>query len=149
MAVNPVLAFGAAAGLLWGLASYIQGRNLRRSVFSALIVGLALGTPLHFLLVPGYVGWSVNQFIYRRLNRNWTSFIVSLVGVPVFFGLLQATGKIMAESYSAGSMSGGEIIVVALGWGLILAVLILAGCALYAVTSLAASLRRRGAEANH
>ena len=149
MAANPVLAFGAAAGLLWGAASYIRGRDVKRSLLSAAFVGLALGTPLHFLLLPGYAGWATNQQIHRRLNRNWTSFLVSLVGVPVFFGLLQATGKLMAESYSSGTVGGGETIVIALGWGLILAVLILAGCALYAVTSFAASFRRRGAGANH
>jgi hypothetical protein len=148
MAANPVLAFGAAAGLLWGAALYIRGRDIKRSLFSAVIVGLALGTPLHFLLLPGYAGWIANQQIHRLLNRNWTSFIVSLVGVPVFFGLLQATGKIMAESYSTGTVGGGGAIIIALGWGVFLAVLILAGCALYAVTSFAASYRRR-AKANH
>lgn len=149
MAANPVLAVGVAAGLIFGAASYIRGRDVKRSLFSAVVVGLALGTPLHFLLVPGYAGWAANQQIHRRLNRNWTSFLLSLVGVPVFFGLLQATGKLMAESYSAGTVDGGETIVVALGWGLILAVLIVAGCALYTVTSFAASFRRRGAGANH
>ena len=149
MAANPVLAVGVAAGLIFGAASYIRGREVKRSLFSAVVVGLALGTPLHFLLVPGYAGWAANQQIHRCLNRNWTSFLLSLVGVPVFFGLLQATGKLMAESYSAGTVDGGETVVVALGWGLILAVLIVAGCALYAVTSFAASFRRRGAGANH
>lgn len=149
MAANPVLAFGVATGLLWGVVSYYRDRDLRRSLLSAIIVGLALGTPLHFLLVPGYAGWTANQQIHRRLNRNWTSFLLSLVGVPVFFGLLQATGKLMAESYSSGTVGGGETIVIALGWGLILALLILAGCATYAVTSFAASFRRRGARANH
>ena len=149
MAANPVLAFGAAAGLLWGAASYIRGRDVKRSLLSAVVVGLALGTPLHFLLLPGYAGWAANKQIHRRLNRNWTSFLVSLVGVPVFFGLLQATGKLMAESYSSGTVGGGETIVIALGWGLILALLILAGCTIYAVTSFAASFRRRGAGANH
>ena len=119
MAANPVLAFGAAAGLLWGAASYIRGRDVKRSLLSAAFVGLALGTPLHFLLLPGYAGWATNQQIHRRLNRNWASFLVSLVGVPVFFGLLQATGKLMAESYSSGTVGGGETIVIALGWGLI------------------------------
>jgi len=149
MAANPVLAFGVAAGLLWGLVSYYRDRDLKRSVFSAVVIGLALGTPLHFLLLPGYAGWAANQQIHRRLNRNWTSFLLSLGGVPVFFGLLQATGKLMAESYSSGTVGGGETIVIALGWGLILALLILAGCAIYAVTSFAASFRRRGAGANH
>jgi hypothetical protein len=149
MAANPALAFGVATGLLWGAALYIRGRDVKRSLFSAVVVGLTLGTPLHFLLLPGYAGWAANQQIHRRLNRNWTSFLMSLVGVPVFFGLLQATGRLMAESYSSGTVGGGETVVIALGWGLILAVLILAGCALYAVTSFAASFRRRGAGANH
>jgi len=144
-----VLAFGVACGLLWGLASYYRGRDVKRSVLSAVVVGLALGTPLHFLLVPGYAGWAANHQIHRRLNRNWTSFLLSLVGVPVFFGLLQTTGRLMAESYSTGTVGGGETIVIALGWGLILALLIVAGCALYAVASCAASFRRRGTEANH
>ena len=149
MAANPVLAFGAVAGLLWGLASYYRRRDLRQSVFSAVFVGMALGTPLHFLLVPGYAGWAANQQIHRRLHRNWSSFVPSLVGVPVFFGLLQATGKLMTESYSSGTVGGGETIVIALGWGLLLALLIVAGCAIYAVASFTTSLRRRGAEANH
>jgi hypothetical protein len=149
MAANPILALGIAAGLLWGIASYIRGRDVKRSMLSAVLVGLALGTPLHFLLVPGYAGWAVNQQLHRRLNRNWASFLVSLGGVPVFFGLLQVTGKIMAESYIAGTMGFGETVVISLGWGLIIAVLILVGCALYAVASLAASIRRRWVQANH
>ena len=120
-----------------------------RGTQSAALVGLALGTPLHFLLVPAYAGWAVNQQLHRLLNRNWASFLVSLVGVPVFFGLLQVTGKIMAESYIAGTVGLGETVVISLGWGLIIAVLMLAGCALYAVSSFAASFRRRGAQANH
>jgi hypothetical protein len=149
MAANPILALGIAAGLLWGAASYIRGRDVKRSILSAALVGMALGTPLHFLLVPGYAGWAVNQQLHRRLNRNWASFLVSLAGVPVFFGLLQVTGKIMAESYTAGTVGLGETVVISLGWGLIIAVLILAGCALYAVSSFAASFRRRRAQANH
>jgi hypothetical protein len=149
MAANPILALGIAAGLLWGAAAYIRGRDIKRSMLSAVLVGLALDTPLHFLLVPGYAGWAANQQLHRLLNRNWSSFLVSLVGVPVFFGLLQVTGKIMAESYIAGTVGLGETIVISLGWGLIMAVLILAGCALYAVASFAASFRRRGTQANH
>jgi hypothetical protein len=149
MAANPILALGIVAGLLWGVASYIRGRDVKRSILSAVLVRLALGTPLQFLLVPGYAGWAVNQQLHRLLNRNWASFLVSLVGVPVLFGLLQATGKIMAESYIAGTVGLGETVVISLGWGLIIAVLILAGCALYAVASFAASFRRRGAQANH
>jgi hypothetical protein len=149
MAANPILAVGVVAGLLWGVASYVRGRDVKRSMLSAALVGLALGTPLHFLLVPGYAGWAVNQWLHRLLNRNWASFLVSLAGVPVFFGLLQVTGKIMAGSYTAGTVGLGETIVISLGWGLIMAVLILAGCALYAVSSFAASYRRRGAQPNH
>jgi hypothetical protein len=149
MAANPILALGIAAGLLWGVASYVRGRDVKRSILSAALVGLALGTPLHFLLVPAYVGWAANQQLYRLLNRNWASFLVSLVGVPVFFGLLQVTGKIMAESYATGTVGLGETVVISLGWGLIIAVLILVGCALYAVSSFAVSFRRRGAQANH
>jgi hypothetical protein len=149
MAANPILALGIVAGLLWGVASYVRGRNVKRSTLSAALVGLALGTPLHFLMVPAYAGWAVNQQLHRLLNRNWASFLVSLVGVPVFFGLLQVTGKIMAESYIAGTVGLGETVVISLGWGLIIAVLILAGCALYVVASFAASLRRRRAQANH
>ena len=149
MAANPILALGIVAGLLWGVASYIRGRDVKRSILSAVLVRLALGTPLQFLLVPGYAGWAVNQQLHRLLNRNWASFLVSLVGVPVLFGLLQATGKIMAESYIAGTVGLGETIVISLGWGLIIAVLILAGCALYAVASFAASFRRRRTQANH
>jgi len=149
MAANPILAIGIVAGLLWGVASYVRGRDVKRSVLSAVLVGLALGTPLHFLLVPGFAGWAVNQQLHRLLNRNWASFLASLVGVPVFFGLLQVTGKIMAESYTAGTVGLGETVVISLGWGLIIAVLILVGCALYAVASFLASYRRRGAQANH
>ena len=149
MAANPILALGIAAGLLWGIVSYVRGRDIKRSILSAALVGLALGTPLHFLLVPGYAGWAVNQQLHKLLGRNWASFLVSLVGVPVFFGLLQVTGKIMVESYIAGTVGLGETVVISLGWGLIIAVLILVGCALYAVASFAASFRRRWVQANH
>jgi len=52
MEANPVLAIEVAAGLVWGAYSYYKSRKAGRSLLQAIIVALALGTPLYFVLVP-------------------------------------------------------------------------------------------------
>jgi len=149
MEANPVLAVGVAAGLAWGAYTYFKSRKAGRSLLQAVIVALAVGTPLYFVLVPLALGAALNGLAYRYLKRNWVSFLVSLLGLPPLFGLLQATGGLFVSLTRAGPMNLGQALAVGIGIGIIYALLILAGTASYILSSLYASFRRRGAQPNH
>ncbi len=149
MEANPVLAIGVAAGLVWGAYSYYKSRKAWRSLLQAIIVALALGTPLYFVLVPIAAGAALNGLAYRYIRRNWVSFLASLLGLPPLFGLLQATGGLFVSLTRAGPMNLGQALAVGIGIGIMYAFLILTGVGSYVLSSLYTSLRRRGAQPNH
>ena len=149
MEANPILAFGLAAGLIWGAYTYYKSRKAGRSLLQAILVALTLGTPLYFLLVPVALGVALNGLAYRYLKRNWTSFLVSLLGLPPLFGLLQATGGLFVSLTRAGPMNLGQALAVGIGIGIMYALLIVAGAVSYVLSSLYTSFRRRGAQPNH
>jgi hypothetical protein len=144
MEANPILAVGVAAGLIWGSYTYYKSRKARLSLLQAVIVALALGTPLYFVLVPVALGAALNGLAYRYLKRNWISFFASLLGLPPLFGLLQATGGLFVSLTRAGPMNLGQALAVGIGIGIMYALLILAGIGSYVLSSLYASFRRRG-----
>jgi TRAP-type C4-dicarboxylate transport system permease small subunit len=149
MEANPVLAMGVAAGLVWGAYSYYESRKVGRSLLQAIIVALALGTPLYFVLVPVALGAALNGLAYRYIKRNWTSFLASLLGLPPLFGILQATGGLFVSLTRAGPMNLGQALAVGIGIGIMYALLIVAGALSYVLSSLYVSFRRRGAQPNH
>ena len=145
MAANPAVALGVLSGLAAGAFIYRREKSVRRAAVAAVIAFLALGTPLHFIIVPAFAGYHANKLVYRYIDRNWSSFLVSLLGLPVLFAVLQATGRLYVTLSAPGPLDLGGVIAVGIGMGLLFALLIIAGTASYALSSLFASFRRRQA----
>ncbi len=143
MAVHPILALGVLAGLAAGAIVYARGRSLKGAAYAAVAGFLAVGTPLHFIIVPVLAGYHANTLLNRRLGRNWASFLVSLIGIPVVFGVLQASGRLYLALSVPGPLDLGGALAVGATLGVLYAVLIFVGTALYLFASLYASFKRR------
>ena len=147
MAADPAVALGIVSGVVAGAIVYRGGRDAKRAAVAAVAAFLALGTPLHFIIVPALAGYMANKALYRYLNRNWTSFLVSLLGLPAVFGVLQFTGRLYVVLTESGPMDLGKALAVGITLGLLYALLIIAGTLSYTLASLVASFRRR--QPNH
>jgi hypothetical protein len=143
MAANPAVALGIVSGLAAGAFIYVREKSPKKAALAAVTAFLALGTPLHFIVVPVFAGYHVNNLLYRYIDRNWASFLVSLLGLPVMFGVLQATGRLYVTLSVPGPLDLGGALAVGIGMGLLFALLIRAGTVSYALSSLFASFRRR------
>lgn len=143
MAANPALALGILSGLAAGAFTYVRQRSAKRAAVAAVVAFLALGTPLHFIIVPVFAGYHANNLVHRYLGRNWASFLVSLLGLPVLFGVLQATGRLYVVLSAPGPLDLGGALAIGITLGLLYAALIVAGSVTYVLSSLYASLRRR------
>ena len=143
MAANPAVALGIVSGLATGAFIYVREKSPKRAALVAVTAFLALGTPLHFIIVPVFAGDYANKLIYRYLDRNWASFLVSLLGLPLLFAALQATGRLYVTLSLPGPLDLGGALAVGIGMGLLFALLIVAGTVSYALSSLFASFRRR------
>jgi hypothetical protein len=143
MAANPAVALGILSGLAAGAFNYIRQKSVKRAALTAVIAFLALGTPLHFIIVLVFAGYHANKLLHRYLDRNWSSFIVSLLGLPVLFGVLQATGRLYVTLSVPGPLDLGGALAVGITMGLLYALLIVAGSVSYVLSSLYASYRRR------
>lgn len=141
--MNPILALGVLSGLAAGAIVYVREKSPRGASFTAVVGFLAFGTPLHFLIVPVFAGYHVNNLLNRRLDRNWASFLVSLIGLPVVFVVLQATGRLYLALSVPGPLDLGGVLAVGATLGVLYAVLIVAGTAFYPLASLYASFKRR------
>ena len=143
MAANQILVLGVLAGLAAGATVYARGKRLKGAVFAAVTGFLAVGTPLHFIIVPVLAGYHANRLLHRRLDRNWAAFLASLIGLPVVFGVLQATGRLYLALSVTEPLDLGGVLAVGATLGVLYAVLIVAGTALYGLANLYASFRRR------
>ncbi len=143
MAANQILALGVLAGLAAGATVYAREKRLKGAAFAAVTGFLAAGTPLHFIIVPVLAGYHANRLLHRRLDRNWGAFLVSLIGLPVVFGVLQATGRLYLALSVTEPLDLGGALAVGATLGVLYAVLIVAGTASYVLASLYASFRRR------
>ncbi len=143
MAANPAVALGILSGLVAGAYLYHRERSVQRAALAAVTAFLALGTPLHFIIVPVFAGYHANKLVYRYIDRNWTSFLVSLLGLPILFAVLQATGRLYVTLSVPEPLDLGGALAVGIGMGLLFALLIVAGTVSYALSSLFASFRRR------
>ncbi len=143
MAANPAVALGIVSGLAAGAFIYVRKKCVKKAALAAVTAFLALGTPLHFIIVPVFAGYHANNILHRYIDRNWASFLVSLLGLPVLFGVLQATGRLYVTLSVPGSLDLGGALAVGIGMGLLFALLIVAGTVSYALSSLFASFRRR------
>ncbi len=143
MAANPAVALGILSGLVAGAFIYVREKSVKMAALAAVIAFLALGTPLHFIIVPVFAGYHANNLIHRYIARNWASFLVSLLGLPVLFGVLQVTGRLYVVLSAPGPMDLGGALAVGITLGLLYAMLIIAGTVSYALSSLYASFRRR------
>ena len=88
MAANPAVALGIVSGLATGAFIYVREKSPKRAALVAVTAFLALGTPLHFIIVPVFAGYHANNLLHRHVDRNWASFLVSLLGLPILFGVL-------------------------------------------------------------
>jgi hypothetical protein len=143
MAVHPILALGVLAGLAAGAIVYFREKRLKGAAIAATIGFLAVGTPLHFIILPVLAGYHINNLLNRRLDRNWAAFLVSLIGLPVIFVFLQATGRLYLALSAPGPLDLGGALAVAATLGVLYAALVVAGTASYLLASLYASFRRR------
>lgn len=143
MAANQILALGVLAGLAAGAIVYAREKRTKGALFAAVAGFLAVGTPLHFIIVPVLAGYHANRLLYRRLDRNWAAFLASLMGLPVVFGVLQATGRLYLALSVTEPLDLGGALAVGATLGVLYAVLIVAGTASYVLASLYASFRRR------
>lgn len=143
MAANQILALGVLAGLAVGAIVYAREKRLKAAAVAAVTGFLAVGTPLHFIIVPVLTGYHANRFLHRCLERNWAAFLASLIGLPIVFGVLQATGRLYLALSVTGPLDLGGALAVGATLGVLYAVLIVAGTASYVLASLYASFRRR------
>ena len=143
MAANPAVALGIVSGLAAGAFIYVREKSVKKSALAAVTAFIALGTPLHFIIVPVFAGYHANNLIHRYIDRNWASFLVSLLGLPVLFAVLQATGKLYVTLSVPEPLDLGGALAVGIGMGLLFALLIVAGTVSYALSSLFSSLNRR------
>jgi len=143
MAANPAVALGIVSGLAAGAFIYLREKSPKKAALAAVAAFIALGTPLHFIIVPVFVGYHANNLLHRYIDRNWASFLVSLLGLPVLFGVLQATRRLYVTLTVPGPLDLGGAIAVGIGMGLLFALLIVAGTVSYALSSLFTSFRRR------
>lgn len=143
MAANPAVALGIVSGLAAGAFIYVREKSPKRAALAAVTAFLALGTPLHFIIVPVFAGYHANNLVHRYIDRNWASFFVSLLGLPVLFGVLQATGRLYVTLSVPGPLDLGGALAVGVGMRLLFALLIITGTVSYALSSLFASFRRR------
>lgn len=121
----------------------MREKSPKKAALAAVTAFLALGTPLHFIVVPVFAGYHANNLLHSYIDRNWASFLVSLLGLPVLFAVLQATGRLYVTLSVPGPLDLGGALAVGIGMGLLFALLIVAGTVSYALSSLFASLRRR------
>ncbi len=143
MAANQIMALGVLAGLAAGATVYAREKRLKAAIVAAVTGFLAVGTPLHFIIVPVLAGYHANKLLHRRLDRNWASFLASLIGLPIVFGVLQATGRLYLALSVPGPLDLGGVLAVGATLGVLYAVLIVAGTASYVLASLYTSFRRR------
>jgi hypothetical protein len=143
MAANPAVALGIVSGLAVGAFIYVREKSPKKAALAAVTAFLALGTPIHFIIVPVFAGYHANKLIHRYIDRNWASFLVSLLGLPILFAVLQATGRLYVTLSVPEPLDLGGALAVGIGMGLLFALLIVAGAVSYALSSLFASLRRR------
>ena len=143
MAANLAVALGIVSGFAAGAFIYVREKSPKKAALAAVTAFLALGTPLHFIVVPVFAGYHANNLLHRYIDRNWASFLVSLLGLPVLFGVLQATGRLYVTLSVPGPLDLGGALAVGIGMGLLFALLIIAGTVSYALSSLFASFRRR------
>jgi hypothetical protein len=143
MAANPILALGVLVGLAAGAIVHVREKTRKGAAVAAAVGFLAVGTPLHFIIVPVIAGHHANNLLNRRLDRNWASFLASLIGLPVVFVGLQATGRLYLALSAPGPLDLGGALAVAATLGVLYAALIVAGTASYLLASLHASFSRR------
>ncbi len=139
---NPELALGIVAGLIAGGVTYRRKKGPVKSLLAAVLVFFAFGTPLHFILIPAAAGYAANNLVYRYLNRNWTSFLLSILGLIPTFGLLQITGRLYITLEMPGPFGLGEAVGVAFGMGILYFILIIAGTISFTFVSLMVSFMR-------
>jgi hypothetical protein len=143
MAASPAVALGIVSGLSAGAYVYVREKSVKTAALAAVTAFLALGTPLHFIIVPVFAGYHANNLLHRHIDRNWSSFLVSLLGLPVLFGVLQATGRLYVTLSVPGPLDLGGALAVGITMGLLYALLVVAGVVSYVLSSLFASFRRR------
>jgi hypothetical protein len=143
MAAGPAVALGIVSGLIAGAYFYVREKSVKRAALAAVTAFLALGTPLHFIIVPVFAGYHANNLLHKRIDRNWSSFLVSLLGLPVLFGVLQFTGRLYVTLSLPEPLDLGGALAVGITMGLIYALLVVAGTVSYVLSSLYASFRRR------
>ena len=143
MAPNPIIALGLISGIIAAIIVYIRSRNIKGSLKAFVLWFLALGTPLHFVLVGIYFGSWVNNQIYRRWSHNWGTFLFSLIGVVPLFVVWQGVMKLLVVLSVSGVDDAGGAIVLGIGVAYIVVLLTLLGIGIYILTSLYVSFRRR------
>lgn len=95
-------------------------------------------------------GLAVRTIVYAREKRfkgvafaTIAGFLGSLLGLPVIFCVLQATGQLHLDLSVTGPLDLGGALAVGAMLGVLYAALIVAGTASYLLASLYASFRRR------
>lgn len=144
MAPNPIIALGLVSGVIASVIVYFRGRNIMDSVKAFILWFLALGTPVHFVLVGIYSGSWVNNQIYRRWSHNWGTFLLSLAGVFPLFAVWQGVMRLLVALSVSGIDDAGGAIVLGIGVAYLLVLLMLLGMVVYILSSLYVSIRRRG-----
>jgi hypothetical protein len=60
MAANPAVALGIVSGLAVGAFIYVREKSPKKAALAAVTAFLALGTPIHFIIVPVFAGYHAN-----------------------------------------------------------------------------------------
>jgi hypothetical protein len=142
MSPNPILVFGVAVGFISAIIVYLRHKGVKRTVSVFVLMLLAFGTPLHFLMVGVYLGWWVNQQIYGHWSHNWGTFLVSLIGLVPLFGVWQLLAQAVVGLSVSDVSNAGGVIVLGIGVAIVLVVLMMAGLVLCVISSFYRSFKR-------
>jgi hypothetical protein len=142
MSLNPVILLGVVLGLLGAIVKYMRSKSIKDSAVAFVLLFLAFGTPLHFVIAGVYLGSKVNRRVYLSWSNNWGTFLVSLLGLPVLFGVWQAALRLLIVVVATGVDDPAGGVVLGVGMALVFVILILVGLACYALSSFYASFMR-------
>jgi len=139
---NPLFALGIVIGLVVGILIWRRKKKLLYGIIGFFVALLAVGTPLHCIIVPAVAGIWINKLLYKRIKRNWTSFLISLLGIFLIVLVLSGTGKLYIPIKAEGPMGLGEALAKGIGMALAYILFILSGIVSYLFASLGVSIYR-------
>lgn len=131
---------GIIAAAIISLVYYLRKRKAFASLLWLAVLSIGLGTPLLYFIMPPATAAVANKWIYQRMKRNWSAFLLSLAGIFPVAALL--IGAIPYYIPSGANAAGLGALVAGVGMIIIYAYFIIAGIILYFLSTFTYSFVR-------